>query len=158
MIEPDNLAEQVKALISSLLLCLPAAEAKDWIDTLGGLHKEIYIQEYIESEGKDYRIIVIDGKVIGGMERVARKGDWKTNVSLGAKPSDYKPSALVKEIAIKSAEAVKADVCGVDIIIWENQPYVIEVNQCPHFKGFEKATGKNVAKRIVKFALRKARR
>jgi len=35
---------------------------------------------------------------------------------------------------------------------------VIEVNQQPGFEGMEKATGKNIAKAIVKFAIKKAKK
>ena len=91
------------------------------------------------------------------MRRKAKTG-WKSNVSLGAEGYPYKPSKEIKEIAIRAGKAVKADVCGVDLMIHDGQAKVIEVNHCPYFEGLEKATGKNIAREIVKFAVKKARR
>lgn len=132
-------------------------EAGDWFETIKHFNQPIYIQEYINHPGEDYRLFVVGNKVVGAMKRTARKG-WKSNFSLGGKVENFVPNKEMKEIAIKSCEAVKGDVVGVDIMLNCGKPEVIEVNCFPGFRGLEKATGKNICKEIVKFAKRKARR
>lgn len=132
-------------------------EAEDWIETVLTLRSPIYIQEYIPHPGEDYRLLVIDHQIVGAMKRKAKPGEWKANIALGGTPLPYKPSQEVKEIAIKSSEAVKAGVCGVDLMIHDDAPKVIEVNHNPQFKGLEQVS-KNIAKEIMKFTIRKAKR
>ncbi|MFH1682255.1 MAG: RimK family alpha-L-glutamate ligase, partial [Candidatus Woesearchaeota archaeon] len=132
-------------------------EAEDWINTFNALNQPLYIQEYVEHHGHDYRIMVLDKQVIGAEKRIAKPGQWKTNVSLGASVKNYLPPPEIKEIAIKSAEAVKGDLCGVDMIINKDRTHVLEVNCFPQFKGLEKATGKNIGRKIVEFAVKKAK-
>jgi len=133
-------------------------EAEEWIDTFKVFHQALYIQEYIEHEGEDYRVFVVDGKVVGCMKRIAKLGEWKTNVHLGSKLVNHKPSKEMKEIAIKAAEAVKAGYAGVDIILDEGKPKVLEVNSMAFMQGIEKATKKNIAGEIIKYAVRLAKR
>jgi len=44
------------------------------------------------------------------------------------------------------------------LISVSDQPYVIEVNASPGFKGLYQATGINAAEKIVEYALTKAKR
>lgn len=132
-------------------------EAEDWIKTFNALNQPLYIQEYIEHHGHDYRIMVLDRQVIGAEKRIAKPGQWKTNVSLGASVENYLPPAEIREIAVKSAEAVKGDLVGVDMIINKDGTHVLEVNCFPQFKGLEKATGKNIGRKIVEYAVKKAK-
>lgn len=131
-------------------------EAGDWIETIRYFSEPIYIQEYVNHPGEDYRIFVVGDKVVAGMKRTACTG-WKANFSLGGKVENYKPSKEMKEIALRCKDAIGADVIGVDIMI-NDYPEVIEVNSFPGFKGIEKATGRNVCREIVKFAKQKAKR
>ncbi|MBU0666611.1 MAG: RimK family alpha-L-glutamate ligase [Nanoarchaeota archaeon] len=132
-------------------------EAEDWLETVLSFKSPIYIQEYIPHPGEDYRILVINHQVVGAMKRKAKPGEWKANIALGGTPCPYRPTEEVKEIAIKSSEAVKAGVCGVDLMIHEGIPKVIEVNHNPQFKGLEQVS-KNIAKEIMKYTVRKAKR
>lgn len=136
-----------------------ATEAQDWLTTLDKLHKLLYLQEYIPHERKeDYRLFVLGDEVIGAMRRIAVHG-WKTNFSLrGNKVSPMKPNKELRKLAIKAAKAVHADICGVDIMAGHKGNQVIEVNQHPGFRGLEKATGKNIARKIVKFTIARARK
>jgi ribosomal protein S6--L-glutamate ligase len=132
-------------------------EAEDIISTFDALSQPIYLQEYIEHGGHDYRVLVIGGQVVASEKRVARGNEWKTNISLGGRAVKYNPPKDIREIAIKSAEAVKGDIIGVDMIINES-PKVIELNCFAGFKGLEKATKKNIAGMILKHLKKKARR
>ena len=113
-------------------------------------NQEIVVQEFIPNPGCDIRILVVNSKVIAGMKRIAKKGDVRANVSRGGKAVNFDPSDDIKEIALKSAEILNAEILAVDIIVGNDEvPRVIEVNVNPGIRGLEKATDKNVAKAIM---------
>lgn len=134
-------------------------EAHDWIDTFKTFHQALYIQEYIDHGGSDFRLFVINGKVVFTLKRIAKKGDWKCNIAQGAGCEIGKPSKNMIEYAIRAAEACKCDVAGVDMVIdREGKAKVLEVNSFPYFKASETKCKQNIAKEIIKCAIRKAKR
>ena len=135
-----------------------AIEAEEWIDTFQEFHAPIYIQGYVDHPGEDYRLLVINGQCVAAMKRIARGKGWKANVALGARVENVIPTPELRELATKATEAVRGDVCGVDMMIGSRGPKIIEVNSFPGFKGLEEATKKNIARLIVQFAKTKARR
>lgn len=140
------------ALINSTI------EAEDWLTTLHKIGRMIYLQEYIPHEkNEDYRLFVLGNEVIGAMRRISKKG-WKTNFSLGNQVESMKPDSELTELALRSAKAIYADLCGVDIMLGKNGYQIIEVNQHPGFQGLEKATGKNIAKKIAEFTIKKVKK
>jgi len=133
-------------------------EAEDWLSTMHKVGRLIYLQEYIpHDKNEDYRLFILGGQVVGAMKRIATHG-WKTNFSLGNKVELMKPNPELRELAIKSAKAVKADLCGVDIMLGRDGYQVIEINQHPGFEGLEKATGKNIARNIAQFTIDKGKK
>lgn len=104
-------------------------------------------QEFIsQSYGKDLRVIVVGGKVLGGILRQS-KGDFRSNVALGGKAVTYPVSAEVEAICLKCASLLGLDYCGIDVLFGiDDTPYICEVNSNAFFYGFESATGINVAK------------
>ncbi|MBP5648481.1 MAG: RimK family alpha-L-glutamate ligase [Clostridia bacterium] len=102
-------------------------------------------QEYIAfSRGRDVRIIVIGGKVVGGMLRTS-DSDFRSNISLGGRAEPFEVTKEMKALAEKVANILGLDYCGVDMLFSENGPLVCEVNSNAFFGGFEKITGINVA-------------
>lgn len=114
--------------------------------------KPLIIQQYIQtSRGRDIRIIVVGGKAIGAMMRVAKKG-WKSNFHLGGFVKQVNMSSELEWLATEAARSMGLDIAGVDILIDRNTYKICEVNSTPGFQGFELATGINVAKKIVEFS------
>jgi len=120
------------------------------IDTLNVLKQPLFIEKYIKNPGEDIRIIVIGDEVVAAMKRISTNGDLRANLSSGGKGVIYKPDAEMKEIAIKAAKTIGAEICGVDFIQGKKGPAVIEVNICPGMK-ISDITGFNVQKRIAEF-------
>jgi len=100
------------------------------------------IQEYIPYDN-DYRVIVLNGKSIGIIERVPRKGDFRANISLGAKAFsvDEKDAKEVVELAEYTAKKLECDYAGIDILRHGSKLYVVEANFSPHYEGFETIYG-----------------
>jgi len=95
--------------------------------------KELILQEYKKIED-DRRILVLNGKVIAAARRIKMKNDFRTNVSLGAEVEPYKPTEEEIELAVKTAKSVDCYYCGVDVIVYKDEYYVLEVNPSPGSK------------------------
>lgn len=120
--------------------------AESVINAFKSLKVNILVQEFIkEADGKDIRCFVIDGKVVGSIERKAAEGEFRANLHLGGTASSIKITAEERKIAINAAKAMSLKVAGVDIIRSKDGPKVLEVNSSPGLEGIEDVTGKDVA-------------
>jgi RimK family alpha-L-glutamate ligase len=102
-------------------------------------------------------MFVVGNEVIGAMLRRAGPTEWRSNIHLGGKGFPYSPAEAESEMAVKAAEAVGVEIAGVDMIMTNDGPFIIEVNASPGFRGLMKATDIDVPGRIVDYAVMKAR-
>jgi len=124
--------------------------AESVINALKSLKANILVQEFIkEADGKDLRCFVIDGKVVGAIERKAKKGEFRANLHLGGTATEAKVSAEEKRMAIKAAKGLNLLVAGVDIIRSKSGPRILEVNSSPGLQGIETYTGKDIAGMMI---------
>jgi RimK family alpha-L-glutamate ligase len=117
-----------------------------------------YVQRVIEHAGCDVRAFVVGNRVVAAIERRARDGGWRTNVSLGgeARAVDLSPSQC--RMAVDAARAVRADYAGVDLLpALDGTTYVLEVNGIPGWSGVQTTTSTDVAGEIVDHLLAKIR-
>lgn len=114
----------------------------------------ILIREFIPNDG-DIRIFTVGYKAIGGMRRIPKEGDFRSNISIGGtgEPFDLDKNSAIIGLAEKASRLTGFEIAGVDIIIDKNtgKPYILEVNYGPGFKGLEKYTGLNVAGKIIEY-------
>ena len=112
----------------------------------------IILQEFVsDSYGKDVRIIVVGGKVIGAMKRESIDGEFRANITRGgeAKPVDI--DEQMEYLALESTKLLGLDIGGVDLL-YDNGGYKIcEVNSSPGFFGMEKYTEIKVSEEIVSY-------
>ena len=120
------------------------------------IHIPHIFQEYIESsKGKDYRIIVIGGKVIAYMKR-ENPNSYLSNLATGGTASKVDLPKEYLVVAEKCASILGLDYCGVDILEGPNgEPIVSEVNSNAFYEGIEKTTGINVAGCYADYLLNK---
>ena len=141
-----------------VMLVRDVKEAGPIIDTLSELDQMICLQKYLPNPGEDIRAFIAGGEVVAAMKRRAAAHEWRSNIHIGGQGVAHTLSESEVETAIKAAEAVGVEIAGVDLISVENQPYVIEVNASPGFRGLLNATGVNAAERIAEYALGKAKK
>lgn len=102
----------------------------------------LLIQEYIEMD-VDYRVHVLDGKVIASMTRGKAKGDFRSNVSQGGEAIAAKLTKLEVEQCLLAAKAADGRWIAVDFIPSKDRekepPFILEVNHSPGTKGIESA-------------------
>jgi ribosomal protein S6--L-glutamate ligase len=124
---------------------------------LESLGQPIYFQEYLEKPGRDVRAFVVGKEVLASIYRIARAGEWKTNVAQGGKAKSMKLPGELQELALRTVEALELIYAGVDILETEQGPVILEVNASPSWQGLQKATGLNVARQIVQYAVNLAK-
>lgn len=111
------------------------------------------IQQYISaSHGKDIRVIVVGGKVLGCMLRCS-DGDFRSNVAQGGNTTVYPLTADIEHIALTVANTLQLDYCGLDLLIDGDQLLLCEVNSNAFFEAFEHTTGVNVAQEYARHIL-----
>ena len=123
--------------------------ANSILDTLEVFKQPYIIEEYIETNTTDIRVIVAGDEVVGAMKRKATPDEMRANIHMGGKGTNYIPAPDIEQIALKASKAIGADIWAVDILEGL-KPMVIEVNLSPGLGGITKATGKNIAKSIAK--------
>jgi ribosomal protein S6--L-glutamate ligase len=144
---------------TGVVIAETAASVESMLETIWSLGEDILLQRFIaESKGRDVRVLVIDGKVRGVMRRVGREGEFRSNIHRGGVGEKVKLSDDYEHAAVLAAEACGLKLAGVDILESEKGPMVIEVNASPGFQGLEEATGQNVGKMIVDYAIKIAKR
>jgi len=113
----------------------------------------ILLQEMIQDFTFDIRAHVIGGKYHGAIKRPQVKKDFRSNVSLGSKPAPIELTELEIEHVEKAAKAVDGLWVGVDIFPSKDRnkipPMFIEINSTPGTKGYRKATGENLPKKVL---------
>jgi RimK family alpha-L-glutamate ligase len=118
-----------------------------------------YVQRAIDHGGRDIRVFIVGGRVIGAIERRAAAGEWRTNIALGgtARPFDLPPEW--ERLALAAAAAMGAEYAGVDLLPSREGPvFVLEVNAIPGWEGLQRATGMDVAGAIVEHLVSRVRR
>jgi RimK family alpha-L-glutamate ligase len=109
-----------------------------------------YVQQRIDHGGRDVRALVVGGRVLAAIERQAREGEWRTNVSLGGSAHRIELPVAWERLAIAAAAATGADYAGVDLLpARDGSVFVLEVNGIPGWEGLQRATGIDVAAAVV---------
>ena len=112
------------------------------VEPLEQVSSVFYVQRTVDHGGRDIRVFVVGGRVIGAIERTAPSGEWRTNFSRGASVMPFELPAAWEQMALAATTAVGADYAGVDLLpARDGQVFVLEVNGIPGWKGLQQATG-----------------
>lgn len=115
-----------------------------------GSGKEWLFEEFITTSiGHDIRFYSIRGEVIACMQRKSQ-GDFRANVALGADVEPYEITSEIKEAARDVYGQTGLDFLGIDLLFGKDKPYFCEINVMPGLEGIERASGVNIARRIIK--------
>ena len=102
---------------------LEYASSRQWWACHGAL-----VQELVPPTGRDLRLLVAGGRVVGAAARVAAAGEWRTNVSVGGHLERVEPPPEAAAEAERTARALAIDLAGVDLLPWDGGWVVLEVN------------------------------
>ncbi len=130
--------------------------AESVIEAFMGLKANILVQEFIkEAGGADIRCLVIGDKVVAAMKRQGKEGEFRSNLHRGGTASLIRITPEERSTAVRAAQTMGLNVCGVDILRSSHGPVVMEVNSSPGLEGIETATEKDVAGMIIGFIERR---
>jgi ribosomal protein S6--L-glutamate ligase len=126
--------------------------AESVIEAFMGLQANILVQEFIkEAGGADIRCFVVGGKVVASMKRQGKEGEFRSNLHRGGSANLIRITPEERSTAVRAAQTMGLNVCGVDLLRSNHGPVVMEVNSSPGLGGIESATGKDVAGLIIDF-------
>lgn len=161
-VDPHLVAQQIgfpcviKLLVGSygdgVVLSRDPASFRDLMELVSGLDRSqsLILQQYIGTRpGKDLRVWVIGGQVIGAMLRSSTDGSFKANISRGGDGQAFPLNPELERLARDSAAALNLDIAGVDLLFDGDGYSICEVNSAPGFQGFETATGLNLARLVL---------
>lgn len=138
--------------IGTMIAETPQAVAS-LLETLWAMGQDIILQQYIrESKGRDLRAIVVGGRVVAAMRRTAKAGEFRSNLHRGGFGVGVSIKPPYRTCAIAAVKAMSLEVAGVDMVETRSGPKVLEINSSPGLEGIERASGVDVARKIIEYA------
>ncbi len=126
------------------------ASAKSVFEAFRGANVNILVQEFIkEAGGADIRAFVIGKRVVGAMIRRGAPDDFRSNLHRGGTAEKVRITPEERSTVSRAAALMGLNVAGVDFLRSDHGPVIMEVNSSPGLEGIEKATGEDVAGRII---------
>ncbi len=115
------------------------------------LYQVYYLQEFVRRPPRDIRSFVVGDATVAAIYRNSGGRDWRTNTARGgeAKPCAVTPE--LDELSLRAAEAVGAEIAGVDLMETEEGLVVHEVNSTTEFKNSVPATGVDIPGKMVEY-------
>ena len=137
------------AKINSRESCEAIAEHKA---QMGPAHSVYFIQKYIEKSGFDIRAIMIGGKTATLMKRSS--DHWITNTARGGIPEPYPMNDELEDLLNKTASVIGGDFLAVDVFRSDAGYVINEVNGQPEFHGSMRATGVDIGRLMIEYAVK----
>jgi ribosomal protein S6--L-glutamate ligase len=88
---------------------------------------------------------------VASMKRTGADDDFRSNLHRGGSAEIVKLSPEERATAVRAAKSMGLNVCGVDMLRANHGPVVMEVNSSPGLEGVEKATGLDIASKIIEY-------
>jgi len=132
--------------------------AESVIQAFRGLKANILVQEFIkEAGGTDIRCLVVGDKVVAAMRRQGAPGEFRSNIHRGGSAEPIKITPEERSTAVRAMKTMGLRLGGVDMLRSNHGPVVMEVNSSPGLRGIEAATGKDIAKLVIKYLEKNAK-
>lgn len=126
------------------------------IEAFANLKTNMVLQEFIrEAEGRDIRVFIVGGEIVAAMERIAKAGDFRSNLHRGGEAKPVELTDREREISLRAANLVGLGIAGVDLIRSKNGPLILEINSSPGLEGIEGTTKVDVAGKIMEYVEKK---
>jgi RimK family alpha-L-glutamate ligase len=120
--------------------------------TLQRIGATIMLQEFIDHQGKDIRILLFGDNQFAITRENGK--DWRTNISRGATATGYQATEAETVLATRAAQTLGVEFAGVDLIFDRSgRAFVLEVNAVPGWQGVGTAWNIDVADKLICWAI-----
>jgi ribosomal protein S6--L-glutamate ligase len=109
----------------------------------------LYLQQFVPHGDSDLRLLVIGSRVLAARRR--NPGHWQTNVACGGLVESVQVDDNVQTLARAAADAVGAEIAGVDVIEGADGLQVIEVNAVPGWRALAASLDVDVAALVLEY-------
>lgn len=116
--------------------------------TLEQLQSVIYVQEFLESEGYDLRLLVVGEELF--CVRRENCGDWRSNIARGGQAIPHEPTLEQISIAFRASKAIGGWMIGVDVLpTKDGRNVLLELNAVPGWRATAGALHVDMAQLIL---------
>lgn len=120
--------------------------AESVIDAFRGLSANFLVQDFVpDTAGADIRCLVLNGKVIGALQRRPRDENGRPGLRTDAFTKSVRTTKVERDTAQRAAKAFRLGLCSVDLLRGAEGPKVLALGPTPGFERFEAAGGGNLA-------------
>lgn len=124
--------------------------AEKYFNNIISSNQPIFFQKY-EVIKKEYRIIILDSKSFGIVEKIPKDNSIVANYAQGATfintNNDEITNFVINSIG-------KEGLFGVDVAkTIDNELFIIEANRAPQWRHFDEVTKKNIAREVLEYAI-----
>jgi ribosomal protein S6--L-glutamate ligase len=123
------------------------------LDSLWRLGDEIIVQRWLAGGEHSLRLLVVGGAVVAAARFSAAGEEWRSNAARGGSGKAHDALPDERRLAVAAAAALGLGHCGVDLVVGDAGPVILEVNPTPGFLHLEEATGVDVARALVRHAV-----
>ena len=81
---------------------------------------------------------MVNGKIIAAMQRTAQEGEFRSTIHRGGSAKLVKLTPKERATAVKAANVMGLDVCGVDLLREDRGPLVMEVDFSPGLRRYKR--------------------
>jgi ribosomal protein S6--L-glutamate ligase len=143
---------------SGALFCETEQGCLAAVDALWGFGHEVLISQQLPSLASDgIRCLVVGGEVVAAVRRKGRTVRTRFRFSPRGKATEMRPSAKLRDLAVRTAAATGLLVAGIDLVESDDGFKVLEVNAVPGLEQLETTTGRDLARLIIDAAAAVAR-
>ncbi|RYL94194.1 RimK family alpha-L-glutamate ligase [Sporolactobacillus sp. THM19-2] len=108
-------------------------------------------QEFInKSFGKDLRVYVLGGRVLGSVLRKSVSG-FRANYALGGHAALYKTTEEMISLCTRTAKVLNLEFCGIDLLFTEDGLTVCEVNGNAGFRTISKVSDVDIPRELFNY-------
>ena len=124
---------------------------KSVLQTLWKYGAEVIMQEFLPDFKNDVRSICLNGKIFACAKRDKAPKDFRTNIARGSKGGSFQLSEEEIKLVEEAARVSKCYYVGIDHVINDGKPYIIEMNASPgsgniYYRYYEEGEGKDNVK------------
>lgn len=120
------------------------------VQRAGAENQLVLAQQYLHGPAVcDLRVMVIGGDAVAAISRVPAAGEYRANFHRGGHARPFALTEIVAGTAVKAAQALGLQLAGVDVLLAEAGPVVLEANPSPGLEQIETVTGLDIAAKMA---------